>query len=323
VTGAGGFIGAALLAPLAEFFGEIRAGQRRSAPPAIASVVAVPADLDDPAQIAAALRGVSLVVHTACGEEQAMLRQAKNLLAAMEAAGAQSLLAFSSIAVYGRRECAVEEDDPPVGPLGAYAEAKAECERCYRAWSAATPGRRVIALRPGIVYGRGSRLWIDKMAARIEGGGWGRFGPRGEGSAALIHIDDLAAQSLAASRLLAGPRREQLPPFVALNAVGPESPSWNEYFAALAGALATPPLRTWSPLETFLRPILSVPAKVARRFGLNAFKKAALAPSPGELALFGLKAEYSGDKATRLLGFSPRIGLAEGLSRSGLDQARR
>jgi len=323
VTGAGGFIGAALLAMLAESFGEIRAGRRRASPPAIAGVVAVPCDLDEPAQLAAALRGVSLVVHTAYGDEQAMPQQATNLLAAMEAAGAQNLLAFSSIAVYGRREGAIVEEDAPVGPLGAYAKAKAQCEHRYRAWSAAAPGRRVIALRPGIVYGRGASLWIDKMAARIESGGWGLLGPCGEGRAALIHIDDLAAQSLAACRLLAGPHGEELPPFVALNAVGPENPSWNDYFAALARSLARPPLRTWSPAEIFLRQVLAVSAKLARRFGLNCCKKAALAPGPGELALFALKAEYRSEKAARLLDFSPRIGMAEGFLRSGLGQARR
>ena len=71
-------------------------------------------------------------------------------------------------------------------------EAKAECEALYRAWAAENAERRVVALRPGIVYGADSPFWIRKMGERILAGGWGLFGPRGEGKAALIHNDDLA-----------------------------------------------------------------------------------------------------------------------------------
>lgn len=319
-TGAGGFIGSALLPSLAQAFPRpVLAGMRRKKPAATSDVQAIPCDLDDPAQLAAALRGVDLVVHAAFGDEAAMTRQAENLVAAMSAAGARNLVSYSSIAVYGRREGFIVEDDEGVPPFGAYAQAKARCERIFRAWSEAAPGRRTIALRPGIVYGAGSRFWIDKMAARIACGGWGVLGPRGEGLAALIHVDDLARQNLAACRLLAGPGRETLPAFLALNAVGPESVRWNDYFQALARAMGRPPLRPWSPTEIALRRFLGLPAKLAKRVGLDIFRNSALAPGPGELALFSLKAEYSNAEAARLFGFSPSIGLSEGLSRCGLE----
>ncbi len=323
-TGAGGFIGSALLPSLAQAFPRsVLAGMRRAKPAATSDVRVVACDLDDPAQLAAALRSVDLVVHAAFGDEAAMTRQAENLVAAMSAAGAENLIFYSSIAVYGRREGLIVEDDKGVPPLGAYAEAKTQCERIFRAWSEAAPGRRAIALRPGIVYGAGSRLWIDKMAARIACGGWGVFGPRGEGLAALIHVDDLARQNLAACRLLTGAGRESLPAFLALNAVGPENVRWNDYFQALARAMAFPPLRTWSPAEIALRQFLALPAKLAKRVGLDILRNSALAPGPGELALFSLKAEYSNAKAARLLSFSPSIGLSEGLTRCGLDHYAR
>ncbi len=320
VTGAGGFIGSALLASLAQAFPRsVLAGTRHSKPEAIADIQAIACDLDDPAQLASAARGVDLVIHAAYGDAAAMTRQAENLVAAMSAAGARNLVFYSSIAVYGRREGLVVEDDEGVAPFDAYADAKAGCERIFRAWSEAAPGRRAIALRPGIVYGAGSALWIDKMAARIARGGWGLFGPLGEGFCALIHVDDVARQNLAACRLLTGPLREALPPLVALNAVGPEKLRWNDYFQAIARAMGRAPLRTWSPLEIALRQRLALPAKLARRAGLNVLRKAALAPGPGELALFSLKADYSNAKAERLLGFAPSIGLDEGLARCGLE----
>jgi nucleoside-diphosphate-sugar epimerase len=325
VTGAGGFIGSALLPFLArEFRRSVLAGARQRRPATSPDVASIPCDLDDPAQLAEALRGVKLIVHAAYGGAAFMPRQAENLVAAMTAAGAENLVYYSSIAVYGRREGLVTEADEGVPPLDAYAEAKRRCETIFRAWSEAAPGRRAIALRPGIVYGAGSSLWIDKMARRILSRTWGVFGPRGEGLAALVHVDDLARQTLAACRLLVDAEREGMPPFVALNAVGPESVAWNDYFLALAEALGQPPLRTWSPAEIAIRQALAIPAKIARRLGHDFFARAALAPGPGELALFSLRAEYSGAKAAQILGFSPAIRLREGLALCGLeDQARR
>ncbi len=322
VTGAGGFIGAALLPPLASCFGAVIAGVRRARPAAAPGVTPIPCDLDDSAQLAAALRGVDLVIHAAYGDEAAMPRQAENLLAAMSAAGARNLVAFSSIAVYGGRAGWIDEEAAPAPPLGAYARGKAQCENLYRAWSEAAPDRRALVLRPGIVYGAGSPFWIEKMAERIACGGWGVFGSRGEGRAALIHVDDLARQNLAACRLLAGPGRDALPAFVALNAVGPETPVWNAYFQALAHAMEAPPLRQWSPVETAWRQALAVPAKIARRLHLPLGLCAALAPTGGELALFALDACYSGEKAARVLGYEPRIRVADGLALCGLGQAK-
>jgi nucleoside-diphosphate-sugar epimerase len=316
ITGAGGFIGSALLASLADHF-DVRAGARRARPDARPGVQIVACDLDDPAQVRAAVEGVDLVIHAAYGDEGAMPRQAENLLAAMTEAKVGSLIAFSSVAVYGAREGRIVETHAPKGPLAPYASAKARCEDLYRGWSAGAAPRRVIALRPGIVYGPGSPFWIEKMAARISCGGWGVF-PRAKGRAALIHIDDLAQQALAAGWLLSGPERETLAPFSALNSVGPEAPLWNDYFQALAEQLGHAPLRAWSNSETALRQALAVPAKIARKIGLPFSKALALAPTPGEIGIFALDADYRGDAAERLLKVAPRIGLREGLSRCGL-----
>jgi nucleoside-diphosphate-sugar epimerase len=315
VTGAGGFIGAGLLPVLARKFGAVSAGFRRARPSALPGVTAVACDLDDSAQLRAALAGADLVIHAAYGDEAAMPAQARRLLEAMSTVGVKNLLAFSSIAIYGARTGAVVETDGPVGKLSAYAQAKLDCEALYRDWAAQDEARRALILRPGIVYGAGSPFWVEKMGARVASGGWGLFGRRGEGRAALIHLDDLAAQVAAASASLLGGR--DLPGFSALNAVGPESPLWNDYFAALAQAIGCGPLRTWSPAEIFVRQALAAPAKILRKLGLPLGATAALAPTPGEMDLFSLDATYSG-AAAELLGFSPAIGMEEGLRRCGL-----
>ncbi len=323
MTGAGGFIGAAATTGLASDGWSVRAGARRALGHLAEHLPWTPCDLDNPEQLAAAVGGAELVVHAAYGDDAAMPRQAENLLAAMSAAGVVNLLAFSSIAVYGERRGAIVEEDAPENALSPYAQAKIACEALYRRWSEEDSERRVVALRPGIVYGAGSKFWIEKLARRIALGGWGVFGACGRGRAALIHIDDLVAQCGAACRILAGPERARLASFEALNCVGPETPNWNDYFQKLAEALGEKPLREWSRGEIRMRQALALPAKILRRAGLPFGEAVSLAPPPGELALFGRDARISGDKALEVLGFVPQITLAEGLRRSGLESFAR
>jgi nucleoside-diphosphate-sugar epimerase len=227
----------------------------------------------------------------------------------MAAERVNRLIALSSIAVYGEAAGRVGETTAPAGALDAYARGKLACETLYRSW-ASEAGRAALVLRPGIVYGAGSRFWIDKLAARIRAGAWGEFGARGEGIAPLIHAADAAGFiALAAGERLADARSRTI------NLVGPETPSWNAYFRALADTLGAAPLPCWSARELAARQALAIGAKAWTRLGLPGARAAALAPSAGEIALFSRKAQYS-TGAARALGFAPRIGLAEGLARS-------
>jgi len=313
VTGGRGFIGAALVAALVkEGFGTL-AGVRR-----VSNANEIVCDLDDVAQTRAALDGSRLVVHTAYGDVGAMERQCANLLAAMDEARANSIVYFSSIAVYGAREGDVVETDGSIGALDAYARGKIACEKLVRAWAedAAYPERRAIILRPGIVYGAGSRYWIDRLSQRIRAGVWGEFGANGAGVAALVHVDDVVGcVSRAAARLLAN-ERDALPRCVTLNLVGPETPSWNIYFTALAAALGAPALPALDASTIARRAPLALAAKVWRRVGLPGFEKQALIPTGGELALFARKANYDTRAARELLGYAPGVSMAEGLARS-------
>ncbi len=319
VTGGRGFIGAALVDALAGAGFSPKAGVRGPASPHL-----VACDLDDPAQVGSAASGAALVVHAAYGDLAAMARQCANLLDAMRDARVGSLVYFSSVAVYGAREGAVVESDGPVGPLDAYASGKVACERLVRAWAedSAHPERRAVILRPGIVYGAGSRYWIERLAQRIRAGVWGDFGAAGDGVAALIHIDDLADLVTRAVARLTGERRDALPRSATLNAVGPETPRWNAYFAALAAALGAPALPSLDAATLARRAPVALAAKVWRRVGLPGFEKQALIPTGGEIGLYARKANYDTRAAMDILGFRPAVSMAEGLKRS-LPQANR
>jgi nucleoside-diphosphate-sugar epimerase len=315
VTGAGGFIGSVVVTHLSAAGFSVRAGVRRMDPDRPDHVRC---NLDRDDEVRAAVAGVDAVVHAAYGDSAAMPGQCARLLAAMAAGGVASLIHFSSIAIFGALGGDLDEQHPPGPPLDAYAGAKIACESQVRNWAsdAASETRRAVLLRPGIVYGAGSPFWIEKMGERIRREAWGTFGAAGEGDAALIHVDDLAALVTAALTRLIGPERMTLPQAATVHAVGPDVVSWNQYFNALAAAMGRPALADISPATLAMRQGLAIGAKVWRRLGLPGGESAALAPLPGEMALFGRKANYRTDTALRLFGTLPKIGLAEGLARS-------
>lgn len=304
VTGAGGFVGSATASLLESAGYAVRRGVRRGS--------GTPCDLDRPDQVAAAIAGVDCVVHAAYGDSGRMEQQCRTLLEAMEAGNVRRLIYLSSIAVYGDAEGAVHEATP-LSALDTYAAGKIACERAVKAWAEGAAGARcALILRPGIVYGQGSPFWIDKLGQRIRLGAWGTFGAAGEGLAALVHVHDVAALVVAGVEALgadAGVAHK------VLNVVGPETPSWNGYFQALATALGHGVLPELDAQTLRLRQTWALPAKLWRKLGLPGMAGMALAPTPGELALFARKANYE-THALAAFGFQPRIRLSDGLKRS-------
>ncbi|WEK51510.1 MAG: NAD(P)-dependent oxidoreductase [Candidatus Kaistia colombiensis] len=325
VTGATGFIGSVVTAHMAASGFTVRAGTRRSPSSAVSpeGIVPTPCDLDDLAQTRGAVADVELVVHAAYGDEVAMVAQCRTLLQAMTEASVSALIYFSSIAVYGDRTGVIEEAMPAVGSLGAYARAKIECEALVSAWARdpAHPQRRALILRPGIVYGTGSRFWTDKLAERIAAGAWGNFGRAADGPAPLVHVDDIGALIAEAGHALLAGEAIGWPALAILNVVGPDTPAWNDYFAALAQRIGAPKLPSLGGMRLGLRLFLAVAAKIGRRFGLSGSKRAALAPTRAEMAIFARDAVYS-TQAAESLGLAARIGLDEGLARTVFPPAQ-
>lgn len=310
VTGAGGFIGSVLVRRLREAGFEVRAGLRRPAEGGTAC------NLDHADEVLSAVAGVDCVVHAAYGMTEAMTAQCATLLAAMGQAGVSRLIHFSSIAVHGDATGVIAESAAPLTPNDGYGAAKIACEAEVRGWAGAAGGmRRALILRPGIVYGARSPFWIDKMTARIRQGVWGTFGPDGAGTAALVHVEDVADLVVAAVQRMTAPEGSGLPKVMTAHVIGPETPSWNAYFSALAEALGVTLLEL-SPATVRLRQALAMPAKIWRRLGLPGGAGLALVATPGEIVLFGRAAVYLMEVAPDLFSYAPRIGLKDGLARA-------
>lgn len=320
VTGGAGFIGRATVDALANAGFSVRVGVRRSTSATMGATISVACDLDKPEQIMLAVRDMSAIVHCAYGDEAAMSRQCAALLAAMSSAGVNRLVYFSSIAVYG--DALKPGIDDPIDAdrlAGTYASAKARCEQLVREWVEGHGERCAIILRPGIVYGQGSPFWTDKLARRIRADIWGDFGPLADGIAPLVHVDDVAGAATAAIQRLA----KTAEPIQAVDLIGPETPTWNEYSRRVAMTIGAAPLRRVGSTQLAWWRLCAVPAKVFRRLGLRGAERAALAPTGGELQIMSRHAVYDREQAKVVLGNAPSIGLDEGLRRTFGDQETR
>lgn len=300
VTGSTGFIGRAVMTALGQSGVNVLAGYRRTTSSSTPNAISF--DLDRPTELSFALQGVDAVVHCAFGDERSMVRQCQALLDAMSAASVTKLVYFSSIAVHGEGQ----------GPIGFYAEQKARCEDIVSKWCDRSTENRAIILRPGIVYGAGSPLWIEKLSRRIEAGVWGDFGDDSVGPATLIHIDDLAIVTTQSVEYLSTGGKA----LIAMDVVGPEVPSWNEYFHALARHVTRKPLRNVGYPGRKILPVLGIAAKVLSRLQIPFMRKFALAPTKGELAMFARNVPYDSSMVPKTLGYQPSIGMAEGLALS-------
>lgn len=312
VTGAGGFIGRATVGRLRESGLPVRAGLHRLPDGRNSDEGSVRCDLDAPRSLDAALAGASAIVHAGGRSAAAMPGQLRNLLAAADRGGVDRIVHLSSIAVYGPSEGRVGEPDAPptlAAPDDPYCAAKRACEAMLRAWVAARPGRRVAILRPGIVYGRGSDLWVERPAAALRAGALGDLGSRGQGVAALIHISDVAEAIRCALAALTGPGKG----LIAANLVGPDTPTWNAYFAMLAGPKPPRPL---PPGRLAWLRALALPAKALAKLRVPVPRALRLVPASGELRLFARAAQYDTARARAELGFRPAVRLADGLAES-------
>lgn len=125
--------------------------------------------------------------------------------------------------------------------------------------------------------------------------------------AALIHVSDVAEAIRCALAALTGPGKG----LIAANLVGPDTPSWNAYFALLAGL--TPP-RPLSPGRLAWLRAFALPAKALARLRLPVPRALRLVPASGELRLFARAAVYDTARARTELGFRPVVRLADGLA---------
>ena len=189
---------------------------------------AIAADMTQPALTEAALFGIDTVINCAAGPPLTHTAIAMNLRNWRDAAPGRALVHVSTLAVFaGHGGVVTEATAPQAHRLRGYAMAKLQTERLLTARDAMGD---TLIIRPGCIYGPGSKPWVDRIARLIRAGRLGDLGKLGAGVCPLIHVRDLAD-------IIAEAAMRPLPGLRIQHAVTAEPPSWNAYFRVLGGLI--------------------------------------------------------------------------------------
>jgi len=266
-------------------------------------------DIANPETISHLLGQCDVIVHTAALVSNAMkdsdmwrvnVLATRNLIAAGKHHKVRRFVQISSIVAYGNTaQGELDEDYPVHADGGSYVLTKLASEHAVLA-AQASGGIEVVILRPGDVYGPGSRPWI---IAPLEAIAKNQFmlPAKGEGFFRPIYVDDLIRGIDLAVRHPAAAGE-----IFNLSCEG--HITTKEYFA---------PHYQWlgkkGPMLVSTKVALAVSAiasKVADLMGnLNE-------ASPATVAQLATKSWFSIKKAERILGWKPEISFEEGIKRS-------
>jgi nucleoside-diphosphate-sugar epimerase len=320
VTGATGFLGGALARRLALVEGarvtavgrRASAGERLAQETRGAQLRFVRADLAEPGAAEAACAGQAIVFHCAAragawGAYADFQRDnvivTNNISAGCQSAGARLVhVSTPSVCFADRPRLNVSESDPlPAKQLSHYAATKLLAEQAVSA--AAAQGLRAIAIRPRAIFGPRDTTLLPRLIQRLA---LGRLPILGDGrnQADLTYVDNVVDALL-------------------LCAQAPEA-LLGRTFHITNGE----PVRLWAAIGQlcqslgYPRPRRRVPLPVALALASASEWAHAALRRPGEPAwtrygvrLLALDATLDIRAARRDLGYTPRVGTADGLAR--------
>jgi nucleoside-diphosphate-sugar epimerase len=305
ITGSTGFVGSHLAERLVAEGAHVRALVRdpqKLLPSLRDRVEVVRGDLLNPDCFAAATKDCDVVFHVAAWLGQPNRRDVayainvtatRQLAEAARAAGVRRFVSTSSVAVYGPVLDGVVDETWPHSDVYLYSETKSRGEQAV--FAAQTDRFKVVVIRPAEVYGPRGGSWTTlpvKLAQRgipsLVGGGHGFAHP--------VYVANLVD-----AYVLAAQRDEAIgEAFTICDADIP----WREFYgryATMAGkrARSIPLWLTWCGVAS-----AEIGAKIMR------------SPPTASRAMLGFMTGhcvFSTAKAKRLLGWSPRFSLDEGL----------
>jgi nucleoside-diphosphate-sugar epimerase len=308
ITGAGGFIGLAMIRRavarglLVRGLDISEAAARRAAD---AGAEAIVGDVNDASAVRALVQGAQVVFHTAAiVEEDGRLEDfrrvnvegTRTVAELARDAGVRRLLHLSSVMVYGfRYPDGVDEDGPLRGEGNAYCQTKIESERVALSFHDPA-GMGVLVPRPGDVYGPGSVPWIVRPLALMRRRMF--LLPASGGVINHVHVENLIdAAFLALDRDISG---------IALNVTDGTATPCREFFAHHARWLGRDGVPTLP--DGLMR--------ISLRAGAALFRLAGRKPPavPAAVDFLSRKHAVSTERARRVLGYVPRIALAEGMA---------
>lgn len=236
VTGGTGFIGSHVVDLLLENGHSVKLLSRRPDVPFPwkgRDISVVPGDLRYPGPVVEAMQGMDVVFHigevrnTSSGNAALNITLAERMVASLNPSGVKRLVFVSSLSVAGIPVAVPATEETPAAQVlrDQYTEYKRKAEELIRQLPA---GVEYAILRPGVVYGPGSR-YLGRLADIIK-----RFGPvglpfigPGMNLMPLIHVKDLARAVFLAGTVPGAANQT-------LNLTDGERRTWLEFLSAIA-----------------------------------------------------------------------------------------
>jgi nucleoside-diphosphate-sugar epimerase len=198
IVGGAGFIGWALLPRLAQLGIEGTVFDRRVAEACAFSTIK--GDVRDLDALARAAHGHDILYNLAAEHRddvrpkslyyEVNVRGAENTCVAAERAGIRSIVFTSSVAVYGTSPRRLHEDDAHA-PINDYGRTKSLAEKVYLDWAKAGADRKLVIVRPTVVFGPANRGNVYGLVSLVASG---RFFMVGEGTnrKSMAYVENVA-----------------------------------------------------------------------------------------------------------------------------------
>jgi len=311
VTGAGGFLGSALLRHLVQEGAKVRAGVRRIPKDVLPGVDYVAGDLGDPEYVDSLVAGVGTVFHVGAAMKgspadfrRGTVAGTANVIDACLRHSVRRVVYVSSLSVleHAVRHAGKVTETWPLEPhaelRGAYTQTKLEAEKMVLA-AAQDRGLPACVIRPGVIFGPG----VEPSSPAGSFAMFGRWIVVGNGSLPLplAYVDDVV------DALLLGSSRPGLEGKL-VNLVDPAGVTQRQ-FIRMARA-ARPEIKasyvSKAVLMTAAVGIEALGRLLKRNVPLSRYRIRSIRPLSG----------FDQTAAREQLGWTPRVGVAEGLRRT-------
>ncbi len=314
VTGAGGFLGGTLLRRLIQGGAKVRAGVRRIPADPLPGVDYVAGDLGDPEFVDVLVANIGSVFHvgaamkgSAADFHRGTVIGTRNVIDACLKHRVERVVYVSSLSVL---EHAVRHADkvteawplePHADGRGAYTQTKLEAEQMILA-AARDRGLPAFVVRPGVIFGPG----IEPSSPAGSFGMFGRWIVVGSGylPLPLVYVDDVV------DALLLGSARPGLEEKL-VNLVDPAIVTQREFITI--AHRARPNIKAWYVPKAMLM-VAAVGVE-----GLGRLLKRSVPLSRYRIRSIRPLSNFDQSAVQELLGWTPRVGVAEGLRRTFAD----
>jgi nucleoside-diphosphate-sugar epimerase len=269
-------------------------------------------DVRDRARLKSALAGCEAVFHLAAAHHDTGIPKAtyfdvnvagtRLLCELMSELGIAALCFTSSVAVFGERDGAAEEfGREGKSPNSPYGESKLDAEDVCVEWQRGSADRRLIVVRPAVVFGPGHFANVYALIRQIHSGFYASLGP-GTNVKSLAYVENLVGAMLHAFDSV--PHGERL----AFNYCDKPDLSSRELENVLYRLLGKRRLLPSLPLSAGLALALPVEA-VGGALGVS------VPITRARIRKFALAHTAFAAQVIRRHGFSPRVPLHQGLER--------